>query len=138
MVISSYTHPCDTNTFTHQPTVSQEYIYCNWKSWLKFFLNQKFFHLAIKEISTLKSLSKLFLIKLSADISDSSFVLDSLLKTKIFSNFSAGNRFLFFKRVWNLRLSYRCHFIISLLAWKKLIQLFSIFPFHSIEISFSS
>ena len=38
---------------------------------------------------------KLFLIKLPADItSDSSFVLDSLSKAKIFPNVSAGNSFL--------------------------------------------
>ena len=83
---------------------------------MKFFLNQKVFHLAIKEISTLKSLYKLFLIKLSADISDSSFALDSLSKAKLFPNFSACNSFLFFKRFSNVRLSDRCHFILSFLA----------------------
>ena len=65
---------------------------------MKFFSNQKVFNVAIKEISTLKSLYKLVLIKLSADIGDSSFALDSLPKTKLFSNFSACNSFLFFKR----------------------------------------
>ena len=83
------THPCDTKTFTHSLTRIPEW---------SFFLNQKVFHLAIKETSTLKSLYKLFLTKLSADISDSSFVLDSLLKAKIFRNFSAGNSFLLYKR----------------------------------------
>ena len=33
--------------------------------------------------------------KLSADISDSSFLLDSLSKVKIFPNVAAGNSFLF-------------------------------------------
>ena len=47
----------------------------------------------MKEISTLKSY-KLFLIKLSTDISDSSFLLDSLSKPKKFPNFSAGSSFL--------------------------------------------
>ena len=41
---------------------------------------------------------KLFLIKLSADISDGSFLLDSLLRAKIFPSFSAGNSFPFYKR----------------------------------------
>ena len=36
--------------------------------------------------------------KLSADISDSSFLLDSVSKAKILPNFSAGNSFLFFNR----------------------------------------
>ena len=35
---------------------------------------------------------------MTADINDSSFVLDSLLKTRVFPNFSAGNTFLFVKR----------------------------------------
>ena len=52
----------------------------------------KVFHSGIKEISTLKSyIYILFLIKLSADISDSSFLLDSLSKAKVFPNVSAGN-----------------------------------------------
>ena len=37
----------------------------------------------------------IFLMKLFADISDSSFLLDSLLKAKIPPNFLAGNSFLF-------------------------------------------
>ena len=52
-------HPCDTNTFTHCLTrmhLLQQ--------------KQKFFDLSIKEISTLKLIIKLFLIKLSADISE--------------------------------------------------------------------
>ena len=36
--------------------------------------------------------------KLSADISDSSFLLDSFSKVNIFPKVSAGNSFLFFKR----------------------------------------
>ena len=118
-VISACTYPYNTNTFTH---ISQKCIYCNWKltiSEWSFFWNQKIFHLGIKEISTVKSCINYFnklvlinkLIKLSADISDSSFLLDSLSKAKIFPNFSAGNSFLFFKRFWNVRLSDRCHFI---------------------------
>ena len=63
---------------------------------MKFFWNQKVFHLAINEISTLMLLHKLFLIKLSADICDSSFVYDSLSKAQLFPNFSAGNSLLFF------------------------------------------
>ena len=99
---------------------------------MKFFWNQKVFHFAIKEISILNSLYKLFSIKLSTDISDSNFVLDSFSKTKTFLNFSAGNSFLFFKRFWNARLSKRCHFIVSFFAWKP-IQLFSGFLFYSIK-----
>ena len=114
MVISACTHPCDTNTFTHSLTrihLMQLKIH---NIWMKFFWNQKVFNLAIKEISTLKSLYKLFLIKLSADISDSSFVLDSLLKATIFSNFSAGNSFLFFEKILKcktfLQMSFYCKF----------------------------
>ena len=47
-------------------------------------------------IFNLKVIYKLFLIKLSADINDSSFLLDSLSKIKIFPNFSAGNSFIIF------------------------------------------
>ena len=43
-----------------------------------------------------KVMYKLLLIKLSADISDSSYFLDSLSKAKMFPNFSAGNGFIFF------------------------------------------
>ena len=103
--------------------------------WLKFFWNQKVFHFGKNEILTLKSLYELFLIKLSPDISYSSFVLDSLSKAKIFRNFAASNTFLLFKRFWNVRLSDRCHFIASFLAWKKRIQLFLIFPFYIIKIN---
>ena len=39
---------------------------------------------------------KLFLIKLSAVVSDSSYFWDSLSKAKMFPNFSAGNSFIFF------------------------------------------
>ena len=124
--------------FTH--SLTRIHWFCNWKSIISewsFFLKSKSFpfSLAIKEIPTLKSLYKLFLIKLSANISDSSFVLDSLLKAKISPDFSAGNSFLFFKRYWNLSLSDRCHFVVSLPAWKKPKQLFSIFLFYSIKIS---
>ena len=63
---------------------------------MKFFLVKKF-NLGIKEISTVKSnIYNLFLIKLSADISDSSFLLDSLSKAKIFPNVSGGTSVLFF------------------------------------------
>ena len=79
--------------------------------WIKFFWNQKNFHLSIKEISTLKY-NKLFSIKLSSDIGDSSFLLDSLSKAKIFSNFSVGNSFLFLNWFWNVTYSDRCHFIV--------------------------
>ena len=125
MVISAFTHPCDTNTFTDIVTRIHLLQLKIHTIWMKF--------LAIKEILTLKSLRKLFLIKLPADISDSSFILDSLSKAKIFSNFSAGNSFLFFKRCWNVRLSNRCHFAVSFLAWKMPIQLFSIFLFYNIK-----
>ena len=55
--------------------------------------------------------------KLSADISDSSFLLGSLSKGKMFSNFSAGSSFLScISFLSNVRLSDRCHFIVSFLA----------------------
>ena len=41
------------------------------------------------------AINKLLLIKLTADISDSISLLDSLRKAKIFQNFSVGNCFLF-------------------------------------------
>ena len=73
--------------------------------------------------------------KLSVDITDSSCDLDSLSRSKLFSSYSAGNSFLFFKRVWNVRLSDRCCFIVNFLAWEKPMQLFSIFLFYSVKIS---
>ena len=108
------------NTFTTTETS----LYLN-----KFFLNKKGFHLAMKEISNLKSLCKLFLIKVTADISDSSFVLDSLLKTRVFPNFSAGNTFLFVKRFGDVKLSDRWYFIVSSLAWKSQYSYFQFFCF---------
>ena len=104
-VISACTHLCNTNTFTH---ISQKLQLKINNIWMEFFWNQKIFHLGIKEISILKSCinyyNKLVLInklmKLSADISDSSFLLDSLSKAKIYLNFATGSGFLFFKRFW--------------------------------------
>ena len=55
--------------------------------------NKKIFHLGIIKISALK-LYKLFLIKLSAGIRVSSFLLDSLSKAKMFQNFSITFYFL--------------------------------------------
>ena len=102
---------------------------------MKFFLVKKF-NLGIKEISTLKSnIYNLFLIKLSADISHSSFLLDSLSKAKIFPNFSAGNSFLFINRFWNVIVSDKRHFIVKVFFLKKEpIELFSIFLFYHIKI----
>ena len=130
-----YPYPCGTSIFTHSLTRTHLLQLKIHNIRMKFFWNQKIFRLAIKEISTLRSLYKLFSIKLSADISDSSFVLDSLSKAKTFPNFSASNSFLIFKRFWNVRLSDRCHFIVSFLVWKKPVQLFSIFLFYSIKVS---
>ena len=49
--------------------------------------------------------------------------LDSLWKAKLFSNFSTGNGSLFFKRLWNVKLSDRCHFIVTVfLALKEPLQ----------------
>ena len=95
--------------------------------WMEFFWNQKIFHLGIKEISTVKSCINYFnklvlinkLIKLSADISDNSFLLDSLSKAKIYLNFSTGSGFLFFNRFWNIRFSDRCHFILTVFLLEK-------------------
>ena len=53
-IISDCNHPFDTSTFTH--TVSQEYIYCNWKyisEWSFFEIKNLYF--SIKEITILKS-----------------------------------------------------------------------------------
>ena len=111
MVISASTHPCDTNTFIHSLTRIHLLQLKIHNIWMRFFGNQTVFHLAIKEISTIKSLYKLFLIKLSADISGSSFVLDPLWKAEIFPIFSAGNSFISFKRFWNVKFSDRCYFI---------------------------
>ena len=67
---------------------------------MKFFWNQKVLHLAIKEISTLKSFYKVFLIKLSHDVSDTRFVLVTLLKPRYFQTFQQVKVF-YFLRVWN-------------------------------------
>ena len=112
-VISDCTFPCDVNTFTHNLARMHLLRLKIHNIWMKFFWSQKIFHLIIKEISTLKSYIKLFLIKLSVDMSDSSFFLDSLSKAKLFPIFSAGNSFLFFSRFWNVRFSGRCHFIVT-------------------------
>ena len=86
---------------------------------------------------TERHIYKLLLIKLSVDISDISFLLDSFSKAKIFPNFStsslAGS--FSFKRFWNVRLSHRCYFIVTILSWKMSIHLFSIFLSYSIKIS---
>ena len=112
MVIPACTHPCDTITFIHSLTRIHLLQLKFHNIWMKFFWSQKVFHLTIKEVSTLKSLYKLFLIKLFSDISDSSFLLDSWSKAKIFPNFSTGNSFLHPRsQIWIARLSDRCHFI---------------------------
>ena len=48
----------------------------------------------------------------SADISVSSFLLDSFSTGEIFANLSAGNSFLVFNRFWNVRFSDRCNLIL--------------------------
>ena len=48
-------------------------------------------------------------------MSDSKFLLDSFSKAKIFSNFSAGNNFLFFKRFR----SDRCHITVTVSLLEK-------------------
>ena len=67
MVISACIHPCDTNTFTHSITRIYLFQLKTHNIGMKFSWNQEVFHLAIKEIPTLKSLYKLFSIKLSAE-----------------------------------------------------------------------
>ena len=71
------------------------------------------------------AIDKLLLIKLTADISDNSSLLDSLRKAKIFPNFSAGNCFFF---LTDLVLA-KCF-----LAWEKPIQASSIFLSYRIKI----
>ena len=82
-----YTHPC---MQPPSPTVSQKYIYCNWKciSEWSFFFNEKFLFVHKRNFNP-KLSQKLFLIKLCADI---------------FPNFAAGNidSVLFFKWFWNV------------------------------------
>ena len=109
-VISACAHPRDTGTFIYSLTRIYFLQLKIHNIWMKFFLNKKIFHLGIKEILTLKSHIKLFLIKLSADINDNSFLLD-LPKASVFPNFSACNSFLLFNRFWNVRFSDRSHFI---------------------------
>ena len=114
MVISACTHPWYTSTFNLSLTKIHLLQLKIHNIWMKSFWSQKVYRSAIIEILTLKSLSKLFLVKLSADIRDSSFVLDSLLKATIFSNFSAGNSFLFFEKILKcktfLQMSFYCKF----------------------------
>ena len=64
---------------------------------VEFFWNQKIVHLYVY----------IFLKKLSANISDSSFLLDSLSKAKILPNFSTGENFRVFNTFWNKRFSKR-------------------------------
>ena len=53
-VISDCSHPFDISTFTN--TVSQEYIYCNWKYiFERSFVEIKNFYFSIKEVTILKS-----------------------------------------------------------------------------------
>ena len=58
---------------------------------------------------------------MSADISDSSFLLDSLSNAKIFPNFSFQQEIVlyFLTDFWNLRFSGRCHFIVTLFLLEK-------------------
>ena len=55
-VISSCTHHCDTNNFSHSLTRIHLLQLKIQNIWMKLFWNQKIFHWGIKEISTLKSL----------------------------------------------------------------------------------
>ena len=83
-VISACTHPCDTNTFTHSLARIHLWQLTIHNICMEFFLKSKnFSFIGIREISTLMS----YIIKLPADISDSSFFLDSLSKSKIFPIF---------------------------------------------------
>ena len=132
-VISACTHPV---IQIHLPIASQEYILLQLKIhniWMKFFWNQKI-RLGIKEISTLKPYIELSLLKLFADICDSSFLLDYLSKANLFPNFSAGNSELFFNRFWNVRFSDRWHFIVTVFFLKKTnaaISNFSVLPYEN-------
>ena len=59
MIISACTlYPCNTNTFTDSLTRIHLLQLKIHNIWMKFFWNQKVFHLDIKEISTLKSLGE--------------------------------------------------------------------------------
>ena len=130
MVISACTRPCDATIFTSSVRrihLLQQKILI----WMKAFWYRKVFHLDIKEISTQSHIYKLFLIKLFADISDSSFFLDSLSKAEIFPKFSSGNSFLFFKRFWNVRFCDRSHFILTLFLHEKANTV--IFNFSALE-----
>ena len=101
-------------------TVSQECIYCNWKAIISegVFFKLKYFPLGITEISTLKSYTLLFSVKLSAGIRVSMFLLHSSSIAKIFQSFFAGNSFYFFNRFWNVWFSLSFYFTNSFLAWK--------------------
>ena len=109
-VISACTHPCYTNTLTYSLTRIHLLQLKIHNIRMKFF-KSKNFPFRHKRNFNAEVTRIIFSIKLSANISDNSFLLDSLSKAKIFPNFSAGNSFLFFKRFWNVRLSDRCHFI---------------------------
>ena len=70
---------------------------------VEFFWNQKIFHLYVYII---------FLKKLSANISDSSFLLDSLSKAKILPNFSTGENFQIIINLFSIFLLYRKKIIV--------------------------
>ena len=133
IVISVCTHPCDTNSFPHKPHknifIATENLY-PWhltevflKSKLIFFRNKRNFNPKVI----------LFLIKLL--IFDSSFLLHSFSKAKIFLNFSTGKSLLFFNRLKCKIFRHMPFYCNSFLAGKKSKQLFSIFLFYHIKIS---
>ena len=62
---------------------------------MEFFLNSESFPFRHKRNFDPKFIYELFSVKTSADIIYSSSLVDSLLKTSIFSNFSVVNSFLF-------------------------------------------
>ena len=106
---------------TPLPKVSHVCIHGYWKfiiSTWRFFEIKKFFIYRHKRDFNPKVICKLFLIELSAGIRDSSFLLESLSKAKIFPNFSAGNLF-FFNRFWNERFSDRCRIILTVFLHEK-------------------
>ena len=67
-VISACTHSCDTNTFTRNLTRLHLLQLKIHNIWLKFFWNQKFSHLDIKEISGLKPIDYIIFNKTVCDM----------------------------------------------------------------------
>ena len=104
--IFAWTHPCDTNTFTHNFTGMYLLLLKMHSIWIGFFWNQNFPFRHNRN----SNLKVIYIINFNkTNIGVSSFLLGSSSKDKKIQNFFASNSFYLF---WNARFSNRCHFIL--------------------------